>query len=173
MNRKYACYAGLLVALLGSNALAQTRPKKRASKTVAVPESVPERRQTYTAQEYGIDPSTPILPIEEPIDQNRVYTYVEQMPTLNGQNAFTASIAAIHRSLVVPPAAPDGRVYVSFEVDKEGRVCHPRIEKGLRADVDSAIIAATRQLPPFVPGQQAGRAVAVSIVVPVTISVKK
>ncbi|GGF27363.1 energy transducer TonB [Hymenobacter cavernae] len=95
------------------------------------------------------------------------------MPTLNGQDASMASSAAIYRTLVVPPAAPDGRVFVSFEVDKEGRVRHPRIVKGLRADVDSAVIAATRQLPPFIPGQQEGQAVIISIMVPVPILVKK
>ncbi|MBF9238071.1 TonB family protein [Hymenobacter sp. BT683] len=95
------------------------------------------------------------------------------MPTLNGQEGARASVAAIHRRLVVPPAAPVGRVYVSFEVDKEGRVRHPQILKGLRADVDSAVLATMRQLPRFVPGRRGGQPVAVSFTVPVTIPVKK
>ncbi|NVO86859.1 energy transducer TonB [Hymenobacter terrestris] len=66
------------------------------------------------------------------------------MPTLNGQGAVTASITAINQYLIVPLDAPDSRVFVQFEVDKEGHVRHPRIAKGLRADVDSAVIAATR-----------------------------
>ena len=115
----------------------------------------------------------PGVTLGKPLDANRVWTYVEQMPTLNGQTASTGIVAAIHRSLVVPPAAPDGRVFVQFEVDKEGRVRHPRIAKGLRADMDSAVVVATRQLPRFVPGQQAGPAVVVSFTVPVTIPVKK
>lgn len=170
MNRKYAYYAWLLVAFMGSCALDQTRPSKRASKPVVVPAPVTDRPEPYveTVITYPPPPA-----IEEPFDYNRVHTYVDYMPTLNGQDAFTASIAAIHRSLVVPPAAPEGRVFVSFEVDKQGRVRHPRIARGLRADVDSAVIAATRQLPSFVPGQQKGQAVAVSIMVPVTIVGKK
>ena len=154
--------------------MAQTRPKKRVSKPVAVPLLLPERPKLDSSQHFGNEWWARPLPIEEPLDYfNRVHTFVDHMPTLNGQDAFTASIAAIHWSLIVPPAAPDGRVFVSFEVDKEGHVSHPRIAKGLRADVDSAVLAATRQLPPFLPGQQGGQAVAVSIMIPVTIPVKK
>jgi TonB family protein len=88
------------------------------------------------------------------------------------EHAVSASIAAINRYLVVPRAAPDGRVFVQIEVDKEGRVRHPRIAKGLRADLDSAVMAATRQLPAFIPGKQYGHAVAVSIMAPITVPVK-
>lgn len=173
MNRKYAWYAWLLVALLGSNALAQTRPKKRASKPMAMPVPLLGRPEYDSSHYCHNEWWTRPLPIEEPFDINRVYTYVDQMPTLNGQSALTASMATIHRYLVVPPGAPDGRVFVQFEVDKEGHVRHPQIAKGLRADVDSAVVAATRQLPPFLPGRLQGQAVAVSIMVPVTIAVKK
>lgn len=95
------------------------------------------------------------------------------MPTLNGQNALTASIAAITQYLVVPPAAPAGRVFVKFEVDKAGDVRHAEIIKGLRADVDSAVVTATRQLPRFTPGKQNGRIVRVSFTLPITIPAAK
>jgi TonB family protein len=184
MNRKYAYCASLMVALIGSSALAQTSPKKRVDKPVVVRPRVMEKLtppvepQPCRIGEIEFEKEEMRLfelgdTLGKPLDSNRVWTYVEQMPTLNGQNASAGSIAAIHRSLVVPPAAPEGSVYVSFEVDKEGHVRHPRIAKGLRADVDSAVVAATRQLPRFVPGQQAGQAVAVNFTLPVTIPVKK
>ncbi|SFQ82572.1 energy transducer TonB [Hymenobacter arizonensis] len=156
----------------GDNAFAQTHPEKRANKPVAVPAAEPELPGPLRGARVWNDPSTR-RPIKKPFDFNSIFTEVEQMPTLNGQYAVTASMAAIHRSLVVPPGAPDGRVFVSFNVDKKGRVRHPRIDQGLRADVDSAVIAATRQLPPFVPGRHAGQAVTVHFWVPVTIPVKK
>jgi hypothetical protein len=83
---------------------------------------------------------------------NPVYTYVEQMPTLNGQHALFASTAAITHAVVVPADAPAGRVFVQFVVTKEGTVSQPRVVKGLRADVDSAVVAATRKLSRFAPG---------------------
>lgn len=174
MNWKYVCYTGLLLALLGSTSSAQTRHKKRANKTVAVPDTLRGGAGPDFIRWIGHEWWTLPPPIGEPLDYlSRVHTYVDQMPTLNGQGAVTASIATIYHYLIVPLGAPDGRVFVQFEVDKEGYVRHPRIAKGLRADVDSAVIAATRQLPPFVPGKQAGHAVGVSIMVPVTIPVQK
>jgi TonB family protein len=184
MNRKYAYCASLVVVLMGSSALAQTPPKKRVGKPVVVRPRVTEKHKNSVEPwechireiEFGREQMRLFElgdTLGKPLDANRVWTYVEQMPTLNGQNALTGSIAAIQRSLVVPPAAPDGRVFVRFEVDKEGHVRHPQIAKGLRADVDSAVVAATRQLPRFVPGQQAGQVVVVSFTVPVTIPIKK
>jgi hypothetical protein len=104
---------------------------------------------------------------------SKVYTYVEQMPTLNGQSVLAGSIAAISQRLLLPSNAPVGRVIVKFEVTCEGRAAHPQILKGLRADVDSAVVAATRQLPLFTPGKQNGRVVTVSLTLPIAIPVKK
>jgi TonB family protein len=172
----------LLFALGGSAALAQTHPKKKPSrKPVVVHEPGRTRAQeaeeafiqrTYTTLKHDCD-QVGRYAQPEPLDPSPVYTYVEQMPTLNGQNALTASIATISQYLVVPSAAPDGRVFVKFEVDKEGYVRHAKVVKGLRADLDSAVVTATRQLPRFTPGKQNGRVVRVSFTLPVTIPVKK
>jgi hypothetical protein len=147
---KFATSCCLLLALAATTALAQTHPKKKD-----IHENFPrDGEQSQPA----------------PLDA-KVYTYVEQMPLLNGQHAYLASSAAITRSVVVPAAAPAGRVYVQFIVTKEGQVSHPHIVKGLRADLDSAVVAATRQLPRFTPGKQGNRVVAVVITVGVTFPV--
>lgn len=111
-------------------------------------------------------------PAVEPFDYNRVYTYVEQMPTLNGQAAMPASTAAIAQYLVVPADAPAGRVFVRFEVTRQAYVNHPVITKDLRADLDSAVVAATWQLPRFIPGKQNGRVVPVSLTLLIPISAR-
>jgi len=95
------------------------------------------------------------------------------MPLLNGQHAYLASIAAITRAVVVPAGAPAGRVLVQFVVTREGKVSHAHILEGLRADLDSAVVAATRQLPRFTPGRRGKLPVAVSITVGVTFPVKQ
>jgi hypothetical protein len=64
-------------------------------------------------------------------------------------------------------------VFVKFEVGKDGRLSHPQIVKGLRADLDSAVLVATRQLPQFTPGKQNGKVVTVSLTLPVTVPVRK
>jgi hypothetical protein len=172
----------LLVALTATTALAQTHPKKKPVRKHAVvrqlgSESVKAQYPKRGYEEEGPPPLMPELqypspsPEPEVIESTKVYTYVEQMPLLNGQHAYLASSAAITRSVVVPVAAPAGRVYVQFIVTKEGQVSHPHIVKGLRADLDSAVVAATRQLPHFTPGKQGNRVVAVSITVGVTFPV--
>jgi TonB family protein len=155
MNMRFAASCWLLVALTATTALAQTHPEKTRGSQPAM-----MRKRLRKA-------------VAEPLDSNKVYFYVEQMPTLNGQNAVMASTAAITQYLVVLPAAPIGRVFVKFEVDKEGYVRHAEIIKGLRADLDSAVVTATRQLPRFTPGKQNGRVVRVSFTLPVTIPVQK
>jgi TonB family protein len=165
----------LLVTLAATTVLAQTHPKKRPMhKPAVVQKQWPTRmreeekafiQNTYEELDQHTQPAT--------LDPNPVYFYVERMPTLNGQHAFSASIAAITHSLVVPADAPEGRVFVQFVVTKEGVVSQPQVVKGLRADVDSAVVTATRKLPRFTPGNQKGRAVAVSITLPVAFPVKK
>ena len=119
---------------------------------------------------YALDsPSTP----PAPFDSNRVYTYTEQMPALPGAGGIAGIMAALNRCLLVPPAVPKGHVFVPFVVDKKGGVSQVRVVKGLRPDVDSAVVAATRQLPRFTPGKQGGQAVPVSFTVPVTFPLKK
>lgn len=153
----------LLLALGGSAALAQTHPN------LGHEHAIVKKPVSPVLYKDGIR----VEQSPSPVDRSPVYTYVEQMPTLNGQNAYTASISAITQYLVVPLAAPKGRVFVKFEVDKEGYVRHATIIKGLRADVDSAVVTATRQLPRFTPGKQNGRVVRVSFTLPVTIPVKR
>lgn len=139
----------LLLALAATTALAQTHPKKKNS-----PEELTQGGEQTPA----------------PLNA-KVYTYVEQMPLLNGQNAYSASSAAISHAVGVPANAPAGRVYVQFIVTQAGQVSYPHIVKSLRADVDSAVVAAARQLPRFTPGKQSNRVVAVVLTVGVAFPV--
>jgi hypothetical protein len=94
-----------------------------------------------------------------PADEDRTYTYVEDMPD-------DATVKAlIERRLVLPPKAPHGRVLVQFMVSKQGVVSQPQIEEGMGAPVDSAVVAAVRLLPDFTPGTQDGQPVALSLLV--------
>lgn len=183
MTMRFATFCWLLVALAATTALAQPHPKKKPVRTHAaagrrvVRKADAQAPDQWRAKEPNLPPLSPPLPSEadyptlepEVADSNRVYTYVEQMPTLNGQSGFAAITTAIQQRLVLPPAAPAGRAFVQFVVTKEGVVTKPQIVRGLRADVDSAVVTATRQLPHFKPGKQAGRAVAVGYTLAVPI----
>jgi TonB family protein len=176
---KFAICCWLLVVLAGTTALAQTHPKyKRSGSPIVVHKNLPQRVLRDEVESYPLHMEEYLhcelkTAVAEPFDSTRVYAYVEQMPTLNGQPIMPASKATIEQYLVVPLAAPDGRMFVGFEISKTGSIHNVRILKGLRADLDSAVVTATRQLSRFTPGKQSGHVVAVSIVVPVTIPVRK
>lgn len=172
MNLAYCC--GLL--LLGATTTpAQIHPQKKPVRKQAVA----RRRVTthvveaHAEQEYCVASlRPPVVESRELPECRKAYTYVEQMPTLNGQPAG-ASIAVITQHLGMPPAAPAGRVFVKSEIDERGAVDHVEIIKGLRADLDSAVVAATRRLPRFTPGKQNGRVVIVSVTLPIPIPARK
>ena len=104
------------------------------------------------------------------VDADKLYTYVEQMPTLPGTNGNSnaAIVAAILAKLVYPKGEqPEGKVFASFTVGADGVVRDVRLVKGLSPACDEAVLNAVRQLPTFIPGQQNGTKVNVSFTVPV------
>ena len=181
---RFSIFCQLLAALTATTALAQTHPRKKPVRKPAVVRNTAEddgwkeekqerdsRITTYC--HLSLDPEGMPPDSQLAVDPNPIYTYVEQMPLLNGQPLGLATVTAVTHALVVPADAPEGRVFVKFIITKEGQVSHPHIVKSLRADVDSAVVAATRKLPHFTPGKQNGRVVAVSLTLPVTFPVKQ
>ena len=109
-----------------------------------------------------------------PVDKdslNRVYTYVEQMPTLPGGSSMGAIATAVQQRLVLPAEVKSGEVtgrnYVRFTIGPKGSLYDLKMEKTLSAACDAAALAAVKKLPRFEGGKQNGRGVAVSITVPV------
>lgn len=109
----------------------------------------------------------PIQPSEA--EGNQVYTYVEQMPSLPGGGGLQAISATVQRLIVSPANAPEGRVFVSLIVEKQGRVSMPTILKGISASADAAVLAAMKRLPLLQAGKQNGRPVRVQLTLTVTL----
>jgi hypothetical protein len=89
--------------------------------------------------------------------------YLVKMPTLTEAGDTAEIVAAIQQRLRVAPTAPKGHVFVQLGVTEEGMVTQLKVLKGLRADVDSAVVRAMRQLPCFIPGKQNGQPLALSM----------
>ncbi|TPG62391.1 energy transducer TonB [Hymenobacter nivis] len=109
----------------------------------------------------------PAAPAAPEVEEDKVYTYVERMPELPGGGGLGAIEAAIRERAVRPAAACAGRVFVSFIVRPDGTVTDAKIVRGVGGDCEAALLAATRQLPRFLPGRQNGRLVSVSFTVSV------
>ena len=101
-----------------------------------------------------------------------VYTYVQQPPQLPGKGGLSAIVAAVQQQVVYPShAVPDSlarSVFISLIVAPDGSIYETKIVRSLRADCDSAALAAARRLPRLVPARQNGRAVYFQYVLPVS-----
>ncbi len=104
--------------------------------------------------------------------EQRVYTYVEQMPQLPGGGGNRTVVEAIKQRLIIArkeaKGCTGGQVVVQFMVDATGAVQTPHIVRGLDAACNDAVLAAVRQLPAFSPGRQNGQKVAVQLTIPVS-----
>ncbi len=114
--------------------------------------------------------------VVEAVVENKVYTYVEQMPELPGGGGNAAIVAAIQKAVKYPPLAlrnqVEGRIFVSFTVNPEGEVSDVKVVKGLGSGLDEETVRAVKTLPKFIPGKQNGRAVSVSFTVPITFKIQ-
>jgi|SRR6476661_3728957 len=114
--------------------------------------------------------------VVEEVVENKVYTYVEQMPELPGGGGNAAIVAAIQKATRYPPLAlrnqVEGRIFVSFTVNAQGDVSDVKVVKGLGSGLDEETIRAVKTLPKFRPGKQNGRAVSVSFTVPITFKIQ-
>jgi hypothetical protein len=137
--------AGALAILIGSVGLVSTVLGFRV-----LP---PYHESTYAV--LASPPEHPVLPA----DDDKVYTYVEDMLDMKVVKSF------IEQRLVLPPNTQRGYVFVQFVVSKKGVVSQPKIVKGLQAAVDSAVVAAVRRLPDLEPSTQYGQPVNVSFTI--------
>jgi protein TonB len=114
--------------------------------------------------------------VVEEVVENKVYTYVEQMPQLPGGGGNAAIVAAIQKAVKYPPLAlrnqVEGRIFVSFTVNSAGEVSDVKVVKGLGSGLDEETVRAVKTLPKFIPGKQNGRAVSVSFTVPITFKIQ-
>jgi len=111
-----------------------------------------------------------LSPLGEPLagdpNDNKVYTYVEQMPELPGGKPALDKFIADHVRYPAGKAKPTkGSVFVRFTVTKEGRVTDPVILKSLGDAFDAEALRVISLLPRFSPGRQNGYPMNVSITV--------
>lgn len=88
------------------------------------------------------------------------------------EGGFEGLLRAIGRHTQYPPnLRQDGRVFVRFVIDEQGRVGNVAVAQGLQPDADSAAVRAIRQLGAFWPALDAhGQPLAVPFIVPVRFS---
>jgi TonB family protein len=99
-----------------------------------------------------------------------VYFYAEQMPAFpGGQQALYQELS---KTIQYPAEAlqqrAEGKVYVSFVVSASGSVQDAKAVKDPNPLLAAEAVRAVSSLPAFTPGKQAGKAVPVSLTLPIT-----
>ena len=107
---------------------------------------------------------------KKPVDDDKVFKSVEQMPSYPGGDA--ALLQDVANNLQYPAMAQEngtqGRVVLQFVVTKNGSIGEVKVVRSLSPECDQAAIKAVKKLKKFNPGRQNGNAVNVWYTLPVT-----
>ncbi|WP_071144793.1 energy transducer TonB [Bacteroides ihuae] len=107
---------------------------------------------------------------QAPVEEDKVFDMVEQMPTFPGGQAELLSF--IGKNLKYPTIAQEngtqGRVICQFIVGKDGTVRDVQVVKSLDPYCDKEAIRVIRSMPRWIPGKQNGKPVTVKYTVPIT-----
>ena len=123
-----------------------------------------------TAPVSGPVMAGPPAPVQEESDEGEIFEVVEQNPTFPGGDK--ALMAYLTKNLKYPASAQEnniqGRVMVSFVVNKDGSVVDPKVIRSVDPSLDKEAIRVVSQMPKWVPGKQRGKTVRVKYTLPVT-----
>ncbi|HEY5916322.1 MAG TPA: energy transducer TonB [Chryseolinea sp.] len=121
--------------------------------------------------------TTEDLPPENPVvdpDEGKVFTIVEEMPTFPGGEE--KMLEYIAKNIKYPAVAREnnitGRVYVSFVVDKDGKIKDAKVLRGIGGGCDEEALRVVKAMPEWKAGKQNGRAVQVQFNLPVNFTLK-
>jgi protein TonB len=114
--------------------------------------------------------------IEEEETTDEVFMIVEDMPRFKGCNDDACTQQEIMKYIgyntKYPAIAKEnnitGKVYISFVVDKTGKVTSVKVLRGVDKYLDKEAIRVVSTMPTFKPGRQRGKAVKVQYNVPIS-----
>ena len=104
------------------------------------------------------------------VEENKVFDVVEQMPSFPG--GPQALLQYLNSNVKYPVVAQEngvqGRVVISFVVEKDGSVTDVQVAKSVDPSRDKEAQRVVKSMPHWIPGKQNGSAVRVKYVVPVS-----
>lgn len=108
------------------------------------------------------------IPVVEP-EIEKPYTWVEEMPSFKGgvgelMNFFSENL---NYPEIAKRAGVEGKVILSFLVDKSGKIKDAEVLKGIGAGCDEEAMRVINLMPEWNPGKQNGKAVLTKINIPV------
>lgn len=106
----------------------------------------------------------------KPEVENKVFDVVEQMPSFpGGQSALMSYLANnIKYPVVAQENGVQGRVVVSFVVERDGSITDVQVVRSVDPSLDREAQRVVKSMPKWIPGKQNGQAVRVKYNVPVS-----
>jgi len=107
-------------------------------------------------------------------DPNKIFTAVEQEPTFaGGIEKFYAFLRNnIHYPAVAKENNVQGKVFVSFVVEKDGTLTDIKVVRSLGSGTDEEAVRVLRNSPKWKPGIQNGRPVRVAYTMPISFTLQ-
>jgi len=112
---------------------------------------------------------TPVVFEEEEVAEAEIFTVVEESPSFPGGDA--ARIKFLQENIKYPQIAREssiqGTVYVTFVVERTGKVTDVRVLRGIGGGCDEEAVRVIKAMPNWQPGKQRGKPVRVQFNMPI------
>lgn len=112
---------------------------------------------------------TPVVSEEEEVAEAEIFTVVEESPSFPGGDA--ARIKFLQENIKYPQIAREssiqGTVYVTFVVERSGKVTDVRVLRGIGGGCDEEAVRVIKAMPNWQPGKQRGKPVRVQFNMPI------
>lgn len=127
-------------------------------------------RKKETKEEYLLRQQEAQEKENAAINEDMIYRDVEEMPSFpEGQDGVFGYISKnIHYPVVAEENGIQGRVLVSFIIEKDGSLTDFVIEKSVDPSLDKEAIRLVRSMPKWNPGKKDGQSVNVKYTLPIT-----
>lgn len=120
-------------------------------------------------EETMMDEYVPIEIEEEEVVEEQIFMVVEAMPEFPGGEASLNKY--LYENIKYPQMAKEsgiqGRVFVTFVVEKNGEVTDVRVLRGIGGGCDEEAIRVVQNMPKWTPGKQRGKPVRVQFNLPI------
>lgn len=108
-------------------------------------------------------------------DDDAIFFVVEVQPEFPG--GLDSMYAYIQKNLVYPEKAKaegiEGRVFITFTIEKDGSVSNVKILRGIGGGCDEAAKEVVEKMPKWKPGTQRGKPVRVQFNLPIKFELEK
>jgi len=152
-------------------------PPPAPTTVIEIVEDEKEIEEELVIEDMEVTEDTEIEFIEEAVeevDEEQIFTIVEQMPSFPGGDA--ALMKYLGSSIKYPAIAKDagiqGTVFVTFVVDEKGDVKDVKVLRSLGGGTDEEAIRVVRNMPKWTPGKQRGKPVKVQYNLPIRFTLR-